>query len=1031
MKRVILLTFIACSLLILTPKESAHAVELYITPTSTTWTLATISVIDIAPQPSGCWGGGYGANNFNVDQFLLANVGGIIIESSTIQPWPYNLTSTFSGLGFTPPATGGYYQLIAEEGLWAPCGTWYDLFGGSAWFYISGGNFITTVSGPSAPFISNLNQYQSDGATVIAEGGTTSENTVAFGATLQSSSTGQLQLRVEVKPADATLTGTANLTSALVAPGSFVAVSTPRLPDGQYHWQARVWDSEDNLYSPWQTFGPSASATDFAVHTGLVFTQEPIVEDTTATFICGNASVGGAWNIPCGTVSETASSSFVLGDITIGGDSDSSYNNHAVPPAIYLVVTDSNGELIAAATNPCSLGYNACGGYHFTFNPVVVPAQFQISMVASFLQGYTRETYQGLTVNALQPFIPIAIASWTLQQYKSDAATMIDEGQTTTENTVVFGAVLRSSSTSQLRLEIEVTSSLSLTTTTTSIFVDPGTFATASLQALPDATYHWRARVRDASGTVSDWQTASSSDFVVHQVPLFTQVQSDFPDSTLTDLWSRAQYGSGNYSDCLKHDNAGHPIPNSSTVGRCGCAVASMVMLGRYYGITTGVDGSSSDPGTMNTWLIGNDGYKSYNAIVGGLVDDGNLNWGKAVEYLGVTQSGVKKTYLSLDYFNASTTTQISTIDSYVNSLKPAIAYSSLFGHYFIINSKLANNNYAVRDPKWFSTKTLNETDNIAQNVRGYNKTFDTANLFSFLSTPQRISAAIYFYLASPAEYLVTDPQGRRLGIDPTTNTTYNEIPNGSYTLEGPIADSDTVLDPSTLHMVKTIYIPAPIDGNYDVKVIGTESGSYTANSFIYDNNGNSQSNVVVASTTPNQTTDYNLSFSSSSASTTLTLAALSTTTANIWIGLKNSDDVGIKFDLEADILKNGTSIASGTLDSVAGGSSGFNNAHLYSIPVSVSTPTTFTTGDTLSVRILVRNACSGSGHNSGTARLWYGDSGANSNSSPIVTNAFSYFLDGANNLLTATGTTRQSANVAAGAKCSAYKSFGTWNFVF
>jgi hypothetical protein len=42
-------------------------------------------------------------------------------------------------------------------------------------------------------------------------------------------------------------------------------------------------------------------------------------------------------------------------------------------------------------------------------------------------------------------------------------------------------------------------------------------------------------------------------------------------------------------------------------------------------------------------------------------------------------------------------------------------------------------------------------------------------------------------------------------------------------------------------------------------------------------------------------------------------------------VGLKNSDDVGIRFDLRAEVYRNGTQLAgSGEVASVPGGSSGF-----------------------------------------------------------------------------------------------------------
>ena len=58
-----------------------------------------------------------------------------------------------------------------------------------------------------------------------------------------------------------------------------------------------------------------------------------------------------------------------------------------------------------------------------------------------------------------------------------------------------------------------------------------------------------------------------------------------------------------------------------------------------------------------------------------------------------------------------------------------------------------------------------------------------------------------------------------------------------------------------------------------------------------------------------------------------------------VWVGLKNSDDVGIRFDLQAKVYLNGSLVGSGTLNSVAGGSSGFNNAKLHTIPLTLTAP--------------------------------------------------------------------------------------------
>ena len=151
---------------------------------------------------------------------------------------------------------------------------------------------------------------------------------------------------------------------------------------------------------------------------------------------------------------------------------------------------------------------------------------------------------------------------------------------------------------------------------------------------------------------------------------------------------------------------------------------------------------------------------------------------------------------------------------------------------------------------------------------------------------------------------------------------------------------------------------------------------------------------------------------------------------AAIWIGLKNSDDVGIKFDLRAEVYRNGTQlIGSGELASVAGGSSGFNNANEQSIALTMVPGVEFFSGDTVGLKLLVRNACSGSGKNSGRARLWYNDSAANSRLDIEIDNAASTdYLIGGLALSSGTGSgPKLTVDVAAGAKCSAYKSFGTW----
>ena len=133
--------------------------------------------------------------------------------------------------------------------------------------------------------------------------------------------------------------------------------------------------------------------------------------------------------------------------------------------------------------------------------------------------------------------------------------------------------------------------------------------------------------------------------------------------------------------------------------------------------------------------------------------------------------------------------------------------------------------------------------------------------------------------------------------------------------------------------------------------------------------------------------------------------------------------------------MKNGSVVGSGQIDNVPGGSSGFNNAVLRVINVTLSAPVAFGPGDALELRLSVRVGAAG--HRSGTARLWFNDSAANTRfGATIGSSTANYFLVGSST----PGTFALSKNSAgAGPKVTVdvkvdravggnpFKPFGTW----
>ncbi|KKS82680.1 MAG: Cell surface protein [Candidatus Wolfebacteria bacterium GW2011_GWC1_43_10] len=112
-----------------------------------------------------------------------------------------------------------------------------------------------------------------------------------------------------------------------------------------------------------------------------------------------------------------------------------------------------------------------------------------------------------------------------LNQYKSDGLTPISENGITTEDSVVFKAVLNDPDSDQIKLQIELkefSQPFDSQDLLESDFVSSGSEVTIARYGLINGQYKWRARVIDSQGNVSQWQefgTEGNMDFEV-QLPL-------------------------------------------------------------------------------------------------------------------------------------------------------------------------------------------------------------------------------------------------------------------------------------------------------------------------------------------------------------------------------------------------------------------------------------------------------------------------------------------------------------------------------
>jgi hypothetical protein len=186
--------------------------------------------------------------------------------------------------------------------------------------------------------------------------------------------------------------------------------------------------------------------------------------------------------------------------------------------------------------------------------------------------------------------------------------------------------------------------------------------------------------------------------------------------------------------------------------------------------------------------------------------------------------------------------------------------------------------------------------------------------------------------------------------------------------------------------------------------------------------------------------------------SATLTAADLPLSPVHAWIGLKNSDDQGTQFDLKAELLKNGTPVASGLKRCITGVTRNPSLAEEVSVNWDSISPGTISAGDVLSLKLSTRigttsteTKCSGPGgsHNNAVGLRLYYDSTTRDSGFDI--NGTAEYLDSDGNPCVnaeSTGVLSRSFNplapTASAAKCkdssavnfaggNPWKEIGTW----
>jgi hypothetical protein len=283
------------------------------------------------------------------------------------------------------------------------------------------------------------------------------------------------------------------------------------------------------------------------------------------------------------------------------------------------------------------------------------------------------------------------------------------------------------------------------------------------------------------------------------------------------------------------------------TIWGRGCAITSAAMVMGYHQV-------SSTPAATNDWLRDHNGYAP-----GGMTDFGSV--ARYTRSLMASQ-GTGTPQFSFDPVN-NTTTSAATLKGLICKYGPqeiAVRGTSHFVVAFGYDD--ARGSFLIHDPAGGVSTTLAAYGNSFNGIRLMMGPEKTVTLYS----------GIRFTIHSPAEVVVTDPLGRRVGLDPLTGAVYAEIPGAMA--DSVFLDDDITGGLAADESVKEVDVPAPTAGVYTMTVVGTATGSYSAQVTATGDVETQQARTTLLDvpTTPGEVHTYQFSYDPAAANTPIEL---------------------------------------------------------------------------------------------------------------------------------------------------------------
>jgi len=258
------------------------------------------------------------------------------------------------------------------------------------------------------------------------------------------------------------------------------------------------------------------------------------------------------------------------------------------------------------------------------------------------------------------------------------------------------------------------------------------------------------------------------------------------------------------------YDSANIWNPSNSIINRFGCALTSAAMILRYHGINLLPDETALDPGSLNTWLNGQeDGY----------VGDGYINW-LAVSRLSRLARDTNNItdFEALEYtrLTGQNNTQLT---NDLNNSRPDILQEP--GH-FIVAKGIGDNTFYINDP-YYDRTDLNSYANAYLSLGRY--------------IPSNTNLSYIM--------LVTNPD-----IQIAATNAENKFVGNQFTEQPLIIDGIN----SNMKPIKTFYIPKPQKETYKIQLSSINTKVHEIKIYLYDTQGNVniiKQNIVIGANNP------------------------------------------------------------------------------------------------------------------------------------------------------------------------------------